>query len=330
MTIPEELKREVTAIVHKTHELEILTPLMLHGYHGKDKKGYAPKYAELREPSVKGVIRYWWRALQYEEEWKQIKKIETDLFGGAGTGEKEEGRRSRIQIKWLNPTRQSKEESVCPHKDKKFFTTAMEASRQKFHELQISCYRRDEDKLKEAEPYIRLTWMLSGLGQRARRGAGALQLRKVSGSNAKNVKWENALDFKVDLFQILRESGKEDVFTEGPTHFHLIQLRSDKLNLDNIGHPVLQNVWIGEGLNGPANVRNRISKAGHEANSGKGGKQFLGKAKGGREASPLHATVRRFGDHYYPVISEVRKIEKQNDQYLEARTKFLRCLGVNV
>ena len=52
--------------------------------------GADPKRAELRLPSFKGVLRYWWRALawaRYKGSLDTIRKREDELFGSAGDGQ---------------------------------------------------------------------------------------------------------------------------------------------------------------------------------------------------------------------------------------------------
>ena len=43
---------------------------------------------------------------------------------------------------------------------------------------------------------------------------------------------------------------------------------------------------------------------------------------------PLH--VRRVGQGYVPVITEVTSRDMEKDHYLDARNRFLQTLGVNV
>ena len=52
--------------------------------------GADPERAELRLPSFKGVLRYWWRALawaEYKGRLDRIRKRESELFGSAGGGQ---------------------------------------------------------------------------------------------------------------------------------------------------------------------------------------------------------------------------------------------------
>ncbi|MEO1928407.1 MAG: type III-B CRISPR module RAMP protein Cmr1, partial [Nautiliaceae bacterium] len=52
---------------------EIITPLLMHGADGKR--------AELREQSFKGVMRFWWRAINGNLGLKELKEKEAEIFG---------------------------------------------------------------------------------------------------------------------------------------------------------------------------------------------------------------------------------------------------------
>jgi len=54
-------------------EVEIITPLFL--------GGADPKKAELRAPSIKGALRFWWRALYGTNNLRDMKERESELFG---------------------------------------------------------------------------------------------------------------------------------------------------------------------------------------------------------------------------------------------------------
>jgi len=54
-------------------EVEIVTPLFL--------GGADTKKAELRAPSIKGALRFWWRALYGSDDLKDMKKREDKIFG---------------------------------------------------------------------------------------------------------------------------------------------------------------------------------------------------------------------------------------------------------
>lgn len=56
-------------------DLEVITPMFLSGADGKT--------AELRPASIKGLLRYWWRAIQAEPDWKELRKRESKIFGAS-------------------------------------------------------------------------------------------------------------------------------------------------------------------------------------------------------------------------------------------------------
>jgi len=59
-------------------DLEVVTPMFLGGADAKT--------AELRAASLKGLMRYWWRALQAESDMEILRKKENDIFGSTDKG----------------------------------------------------------------------------------------------------------------------------------------------------------------------------------------------------------------------------------------------------
>lgn len=72
-----------------TFECEVITPMFLAGADGTTP--------ELRAPSIKGALRFWWRAMNGGNP--NMKEDEEYLFGGTNNG----GRRSRVMIRILDP-----------------------------------------------------------------------------------------------------------------------------------------------------------------------------------------------------------------------------------
>jgi len=149
-------------------KLEVITPLFLAG---EDQNS-----PEIRPPSIKNIMRFWYRAGAYTNDIKELKKKEGEIFGDTTKG-------SKISIK------------VIPHNlnigrniDEKFglkyllFSMAMQMRRGErsyispgsTFTLQISSKDEDEDKLKQALASLWLLIYLGGLGSRARRGGGNL------------------------------------------------------------------------------------------------------------------------------------------------------------
>ena len=52
---------------------ETVTPLLMHGANGKTP--------ELRPASIKGVMRFWWRAINGDLPLKELREQEAEIFG---------------------------------------------------------------------------------------------------------------------------------------------------------------------------------------------------------------------------------------------------------
>ncbi len=84
---------------HKLHEIrylcEIITPMFLGDHTGRG--------AELRPPSIKGAMRFWWRATQSYKSIAALKTAEGEIFGTPDG----EGKKSKLLItaKILNSTK---------------------------------------------------------------------------------------------------------------------------------------------------------------------------------------------------------------------------------
>jgi CRISPR-associated protein Cmr1 len=70
-----------------TFHCEVITPMFLGGAN--------PAKTELRAASVKGALRFWWRAMHGELPLDELKKRESEIFGGVG----DNARRSGISIR---------------------------------------------------------------------------------------------------------------------------------------------------------------------------------------------------------------------------------------
>ena len=80
-----------------TFQCKTITPMFLAGANGKTP--------ELRPPSIKAAMRFWWRAMNGHLSLAELKKKESEIFGGSGEGEG----RSKFSLRVLNlhgtPTR---------------------------------------------------------------------------------------------------------------------------------------------------------------------------------------------------------------------------------
>jgi CRISPR-associated protein Cmr1 len=321
---------KASAIQCKTFNCTVLTPLFLHGWQetvvmGSGKLANRPVSAEFRIPSMKGVLRYWWRTLK-PVKFQALQQEEQELFGGT-SGDK--GQRSPLLLKVSILDRGTISDNVstaalCPHKGG-MSSLALPAGRKFAFELILQ--QRNAAKLPEYAAICQFMFLLAGFGQRSRRGAGSLQIEGLS--------WQNIKEYQISLHDTLQSLNSADdfEFPNGDMGGCLLQRkRRESTEARGAFHPILQRVWVGSDSRTAEEARRQISNAGHLANpSGKA--QYLGNVGGkgiARLASPLLCTVRKIGEAYCPIVSEVSSPHLGKNEYIQRRNVLLEALGVKV
>lgn len=136
--------------------------------HGADKQ----KGAELRPPSIKGVMHFWFRALAggmlgLADLWKLEGKIFGSSEAGQGVCVRSEGNPAQA-VPWPN---------LLPHKQQVPSPAIKE--NEKFQIILRQNPRRDLQLLNAAAWSLWLALNLGGFGQRSRRGAGSLTIELI-------------------------------------------------------------------------------------------------------------------------------------------------------
>lgn len=170
-----------------TFQCEVITPMFLAGADGKTP--------ELRAPSIKGALRFWWRAMNGHLSIDKLREEEAKIFGGSGDSEG----RSKVVIKIENP--KIPEENISKslwneieHKEKTpkspkkeqglaylFYSVLMLTERayikagSKFFLKIRYC---DEKIFKDVVSLLKIVSMFGGLGSRSRRCAGSFIVKK--------------------------------------------------------------------------------------------------------------------------------------------------------
>jgi CRISPR-associated protein Cmr1 len=293
---------EISAVVRKDFFLTFVTPMVMHGKN-------PTQVAEFRIPSVKGIWRYWWRTLQDEANSILLLEKEETWFGGT-TRQKQ---KSPVSLILQQPLTGNKPENVLPHKSSSFRPKSI-GSNQKVV-VTVQTFRNDQERFETYDLYFQYMLHLAGMGQRARRGFGSCQWE--------GHKWENRGMFVTSLKQILEKLGAAQQFEFSISGDGVLKRKKSATT----SHPVLSAVWIGEGKATPHEVLKMFGEASHRAN------RFgnLGSVKQ-RFASPLWCTVRKIGDLYYPIVTEVQAKDERysNFKYERDRAEFLRVVGVRV
>ncbi len=169
-------------------DLEVITPMLLHGADGKT--------AEIRAPSIKGLMRYWWRAVKAEDNIGRLKEDEEQIFGSTKI-------RSKVQIRILQGNSNKKSalgfdqnkiglnylfpsifvSRVRDGDPKEYFDVGTEFS------IILSSLDSDSEQLKQAIASLWLMIYFGGLGSRSRRGGGNLAVKQIKNNLNLNLKF---------------------------------------------------------------------------------------------------------------------------------------------
>lgn len=166
---------------------EVITPMFL--------GGAEKNMVELRTPSIKGALRFWWRALHGYLKENELRKKEKLLFGGIGDNARKSpftiktklvGNGNKNQIKSFTPLPHHK----SPKYNRRIFKKNAFIIGTKFevefivkpfiyYEENNETKKKDgKEILKEIENIFEIFSILGGLGMRSRRGFGAFKIIK--------------------------------------------------------------------------------------------------------------------------------------------------------
>lgn len=148
-----------------TFTCETITPMFLSGADGTTP--------ELRAPSIKGALRFWWRAMNGHLGLGDLKKVEGEIFGDTD-------KRSSFAMQVIEPQALEKlSQVVLPHKERSFSKWAFKP-RQLF---QVVFRCRNEKTKQLIENLFPLCCILGGFGGRSRRGFGSISLKNSNYPN---------------------------------------------------------------------------------------------------------------------------------------------------
>lgn len=146
--------------MEKILKYETLTPMFLTGADNKTP--------EFRIPSLKGVMHYWWRAVQHADNLDVMRNLEGQLFGSSDT--EIGGSKFRLIADVLRQN--NDKEAMLPHK----FGSARAKSSCFKGSFSIKIVSRNPQICRQAVAVAELSAILGGLGKRSRRGFGSYYL----------------------------------------------------------------------------------------------------------------------------------------------------------
>lgn len=257
--------------------------------------GYDGTTPELRSPSIKGMMRFWWRALNGYLSLYELKKKEGEIFGSS---DKEIGR-SKINIQVTSKRLEIGEYYILPHKSN--FKPRGLSPGQKIS-ISLSFY----DNIDEYSNILKVSLLLGGLGKRSRRGFGSVNILKVN---------KEAYNIEFNIQEILRL-----INTIGNNKY---KLDGKKILLEkNISqdYPFVREILLGNEYPSWENLLETIGVASHKCKD-----ESLGFAHNGKRlASPIYVSVLKISnDRYIPIITTLNtEFENKHPANLNIQNKF--------
>lgn len=296
MIILEEKIPKPSSLYRHKITLNTITPLLMHGANPRER-------AETRATSFKGVIRYWWRVLQTKPS--RLRNEETKLFGGAGAEGGGAASPLRLSVSKLEGNRFY---LLRPHRGGARGNATGIYANQKF-DFEWAVLNKDKKLQDEYKAILEFCFALGSFGQRARRGYGTLHVEGIT--------WTTVEEYEKYLWELISNISKVS--------------QADFNNVADIPYPLLRSIWIGSAEQTSNEVLRKIGQASSVAKKhSQSGEYHLGGVGRSRLASPLHASVRKIDNVFYPVIAETRPKRDPHEEYVQQRNVFLRELGVDL
>lgn len=171
-----------------TLTLKVITPLFMGG---------ANMEPEIRSQSIKGVLRWWWRALKAQNDLKKLKVEEASIFGGSFNDEarcssfrlavidKKENKGKDLRKDYNLSWNFDRNNRCLSGKDRGigyvFYSVLNKSYIKPESTFRIKIQAKDEYTLKNVLASLWCAVWLGGVGARARRGAGNLCVIKTEG-----------------------------------------------------------------------------------------------------------------------------------------------------
>lgn len=257
-----------------TFTCETITPMFLAGADGTTP--------ELRAPSIKGALRFWWRAMNGHLPLAELKQRETEIFGGTE-------RRSKFIIQVPNKELQFSEVKLVPHHHKSFKPPAFKIG-QTFT-VHLGVADNQNFNAEQLKALFILVCTLGGFGKRTRRGMGSIRLKEID-------KVAFSCTTLKEIFNHLEKINKGK-----------FRLDQEGLILSNFGqpenYPYIKQIQLGSRT---VDLM-KISTATHDFKGTKNYEPSLGYAgKDGRFASPIYASMILVGNELRPIITTLNAV----------------------
>ena len=245
--------------------------------------GANQKQAELRTQSIKGALRFWWRAIYGGDDIADMKQREAEIFGDAGDIGK-----SKVLLKLVKKKNyNSSNYSPVPHKTANFTFVGLDPKQSFILELSADSI---------IHSLFELFAILGGLGRRSRRGFGSFIIKKINQEDYTDI---INLDFLQTLINKIHQNDFQQVNSSIENNRH-----------SNINFPFIKAIQFGKGIENASLLLNKIGQSSHTNNS-----QYTGFVQPNRQASPIYVSITKKDNIYIPIITTLNGAYRNNSIY---------------
>ncbi len=292
---------------------EIITPLFLNGADGTNP--------ELRPASIKGALRFWWRAMNGHLALKDLQMNEVELFGGSykDAENKEVALRSKVIIRidehsqTEDDLRINNDALLVPHKPN--MRAKAFAPKQEFKIILGLTKKVNSFDIEKLADLFWLTCTLGGFGKRTRRGMGSVKIKsyQIDKQEITNPKINNE-----EILKALQNVTKPELFL---IQNNMIVSDFRKYN----AYPYIKSIEIGRTN---SQVLEKISNTTHQVHQNSNYSVYeasLGHASRGRFASPIFVSTVQTEEGLKPIITTLNTVTERDRQNMvspQLQTEF--------
>jgi len=312
---------------------QVITPIINYGVNSIEPA--------LREASLKGMLRYWWRAITTWDNTEDMFKYESRLFGDSQGIQGKSPLKIKIELEKVQKSNDDKFAYPLKPHDKQNPVKKNAFPPEQYFNVKFfineNLLNKDIISANDYEELIKnlmiATFILGGIGKRTRRGYGSSIIKEINGTKL-NLHYNNIGDELVDyLNRICKIVHKREFY----------QKIDNQVIINTSGiatkYPTIQKIELGtRSYNNYDSLLQRISYKSHEIKRKYSNKYIvLGNInfniKGKeyqRYGSPIYVSAYKLNDNLYPIITTlsmpenfIRKFPKNADAEKEFKGAIL-------
>jgi CRISPR-associated protein Cmr1 len=279
-----------------TFTCETITPMFLSGADGSTP--------ELRPPSIKGALRFWWRAMNGHLDLKTLKEQESLIFGGT---DGESGGRSRVIIRIKH---HRKTEEAMKTNDRAVLVEHRGTTQKAFIEKQtfqtilsltqnvIDDKKQEVFNIEKLKVLFELVCLLGGFGKRTRRGKGSVKITKIDEQNYVQPDTKG-------IETMLNRINNKFILTNNIIYSDFRRVQT---------YATIKEIQVGNAKN---DILRKISDTTHKfhKNHFQNYNSTFGHASRGRFASPVYVSTLQEGNNLKSIVT-ILHTEPQSDKHL--------------